>query len=143
MGEKPHEPTIIDAVAISPGISALARWRALRQGAATFARLSDAPRDRRGDLRRKARLRSGKALDERDRFLCDCVIADRSADGACVRLARNVALPQKFRLYDDVAEALFAATVVWRRGADIGCRLSPAPGKAQVVRRMRAPYYAL
>lgn len=145
MVETLDEKTIIDAVALAPGMSALARWRALRQGAPTFARTAESPCERRGESRRKARLRSGKALDERDRFLCDCIIADRSIDGACVRLARNIVLPQRFQLYDDVAGALFAAVIVWRRGAEVGCRLSraPMPGKTQVVRRMSAPYYAL
>jgi hypothetical protein len=40
---------------------------------------------------------------------------------------------------------LFAAQIVWRRGSDLGCRisLSPLRDKAFVVERMKARYYAL
>ena len=87
----------------------------------------------------------GKALDCADRFLCECVLSNRTIDGACLRLTRNITLPQRFQLFEDDSGALFDATVVWRRGAEIGCRLSPAPilGKIDIVRRMQGRYYAM
>lgn len=123
----------------------LARWRAAKRHDASYVRLGDAPSDRRGEKRRGARLRWGKALDESDRFLCECVIVNRTHGGASLRLTRNVAAPLKFQLYDDDSGAIFAAQVVWRRGGEIGCRiaLEPTPGKARVAQRMRAAYYAL
>ena len=135
----------LEAVRLDRGASALARWRATRSGAATFARLEDAPADRRNEKRRVARLRWGKALDRADRFLCECVVSNRTSDGACLRLTRNVVLPQRFQLFEDDTGALFDAQVVWRRGAEIGCRLARAPtqDKARVARRMLSRYYAI
>ena len=41
--------------------------------------------------------------------------------------------------------AIYAGQVVWRRGVEIGCRLSkaPTPGKARAARRMASRNYAL
>lgn len=139
------EKTQLDGMRVGRGFSMLARWRAERSGAATFTRLADAPGDRRGENRRAVRLQWGKALDCADRFLCECVLSNRTRDGACLRLARNITLPQKFQLYDDDSGALFDAQVVWRRGAEIGCRLSRAPtrNKPRLAQRMRGQYYAM
>lgn len=141
MSEKP----VLEGVRLDRGMSMLARWRAQRAGAATFMRLDDAPRERRREQRRAMRLKWGKTLDAADRFLCECVISNRNSGGACLRLARNITLPQKFQLFEDDKGELFDAQVVWRRGAEIGCRLSrtPTQDKARVVRRMRERYYAL
>lgn len=141
MSEKP----VIDGLRVDRGASMLARWRAERSGAAVFTRLDDSPRDRRGETRRAARLKWGKALDASDRFLCECVLSNRTSEGACLRLARNVTLPQRFQLYEDDSGALFDAQIVWRRGGEIGCRLArtPTPDKAGVAWRMRSRYYAM
>lgn len=126
------------------GVSALMRWRAGR-GAPTYRRLADANVDRRGAPRRIARLKWGKALDPADRFLCDCVIADRGEGGARLRLARNVVLPPLFQFFDEDSGEIYAARIVWRRGIEIGCRLSwsATSGKTQAVRRMKSRYYAI
>lgn len=139
------EKPVLDGVRLYRGMSMLARWRAQRSGEATFTRLEDAPRDRRGEKRRIAHLKWGKALDCADRFLCECVLSNRTRGGACLRLARNITLPQKFQLYDDDSDEIFDAQVIWRRGGEIGCRLSltPRTDKAPVARRMRERYYAL
>ena len=136
---------VLEGVNVEGGLSALARWRAQRKGVATFARLGDAPPERRREKRRDARLRWGKALDGADRFLCECVVADQARGGVRLRLARNIPLPQRFQFFDDVSGDVFAAQIVWRRGVEVGCRLAraPAPDKAQVARRMRSRYYGL
>lgn len=136
---------VLEGVRIDRDLNMLARWRAERHGAATFTRLEESPSDRRNEKRRSARLRWGKALDGADRFLCECLVNNRTRGGACLRLARNVTLPRKFQLYEDDSGELYEAQVVWRRGAQIGCRLSltPKPDKADVARRMRSRYYAM
>ncbi len=139
------ERLIIEAARLDQGGSALARWRAGKNNDASFMRVADAPADRRGKRRRSARLHSGKTLDRKDAFLCDCAIRDRTEGGARLTLARNIATPAQFLLYEDDSGDVYAAQVVWRRGADIGCRLSLAPliGKAHVAQRMKTRCYAL
>lgn len=135
----------IEGIRLGIGVSALARWRARRSGAPTFERLSDAAADRRREKRRDVRLNWGKALDLSDRFLCDCRVVDRAPGGVRLRLARMIAAPTRFHFFDEAEGALYAAQVVWRRGAEIGCRLSMSPlrGKAHVARRMSGRYYAV
>lgn len=136
---------VLEGVRVGGGLSTLAQWRAHRRGLATFSRLDDAPPERRRERRRGARLRWGKALDGADRFLCECVVADHASGGARLKLARNIALPQRFQFFDDASGAVFAAQIVWRRGVEVGCRLSraPTPGKTGLVRRMLSACYAL
>ena len=134
----------------SARFDALARLGVVSGGAAnggdaTYVRLGDAAADRRLEPRRSAHLRWGKALDERDRFLCDCIIGNRTPAGACVKITRNVAIAKKFQLYEDDSSALYEAYLVWRRGTELGCRLSreATHGKERVILRMRSAYYAL
>jgi hypothetical protein len=133
----------LQATRLDGSASALARWRARCMGVPTFRRLSEENIERRRERRRASHLRWGKALDCADRFLCDCLIADRTEAGARLKLARNVALPARFQFFDDASGAVYAARVVWRRGVEIGCRLSPAPGAARLARRMKSRYYAV
>lgn len=137
--------TVLDGVRLHAGMSALARWRLGQSAAATFERLSDAAPERRREKRRGARLNWGKALDPSGRFLCDCRVVNRTRDGLRLRLARKVALPAHFHFFDDVDGALFAARICWRRGDEVGCRLSPSPLRdmAGVAQRMQSRYYAL
>jgi hypothetical protein len=136
---------VLDAMRLQGSVSLLARWRASRWGAPTYQRLADANVERRVEPRRVSRLKWGKVLDGADRFLCDCVIADRAEDGARLRLARNLVLPPLFQLFDEDSGEIYAAQIVWRRGVEIGCRLSRsgAPSKAQAARRMKNRYYAI
>lgn len=101
--------------------------------------------DRRREKRRRVRLNWGKALNVAERFLCDCLIVNRSAGGARLRLARRIALPKTFLFFDDVAGALYAAEVVWRQGELVGCLLAREPlrDRKEVVKRMANRYYAL
>lgn len=134
---------ILEAARLKGGASP--RSRACNRGVAWFHRLADENVDRRVAPRRAQRLNWGKALDAADRFLCDCLIADRTQAGARLRLARNVVPPPAFQLFEEASGAIYAARIVWRRGSEIGCRLSraPTPGKAQAARRMRSRNYAL
>lgn len=136
---------VMDGVRLHAGLSALSRWRLRSGGAPLFERLGDAPADRRHEKRRAVRLTWGKALDLSERFLCDCRIVDRALGGARLRLARNIAPPTRFYLFDEAEGGIFAAHIMWRRGSEIGCRLSPTPlrDKAHVAQRMKGRYYAL
>jgi hypothetical protein len=136
---------ILEGVRMTTGMSSLALWRERRGGVVAYARVADEAPDRRREARRPARLKWGKALDDADRFLSECVVVNRAGGGACLRLTRNVALPLKFQFFDDDSGETYAAQVAWRRGSEIGCRLSRAPlsDKDQVERRMRNRYYAL
>lgn len=127
------------------GASALTRWRARRRGVIVFERIGESSPERRCDKRRRTRFAWGKALDDSGRFLCDCLIADRSVGGARVLLARRVALPRAFRLFDDGDGRIYGAAVVWRRESEVGCRLFDAPsdGRARAERRMGARLYAV
>lgn len=139
------KPRFVEAVRLDAGMSALTRWRAQRRGLATFARLNETAPERRSERRRETRLKWGKALDAADRFICDCIVADRTEGGARLGLTRNVVLPPRFQFFDEARGEIFAAQVVWRRGGEVGCRLSrsPTPGKTQAARRMRSRWYAL
>jgi hypothetical protein len=101
--------------------------------------------ERRQDRRRGVRLNWGKALDASDRFLCECLVVNRSRGGARVRLARRIGLPLRFHFFDDAEKALYDARVVWRQGDLVGCRLalSPLRNKQEVVKRMSGRYYAV
>ncbi|MEK4035310.1 hypothetical protein WOC76_07075 [Methylocystis sp. IM3] len=120
--------------------SALARWRASPSESP-----ADGGDERRSDKRRGVSLNWGKALDTSDRFLCDCLVLNRSHGGARLRLARKLALPTSFHFFDDAEAALFAGSVVWRQGDIVGCRLTlePLHGKEEAVKRMSGRYYAL
>lgn len=136
---------VLEGFRIHDGLSALARWRLARAGAPSYERLSDKAPERRRDRRRDVRLNWGKALDLSERFLCDCRIVDRASGGVRLRLVRNIAPPPRFYLFDEAEGAVFAAQIVWRRGSDIGCRLSTSPlrDKVHVARRMKGRCYAL
>lgn len=136
---------VLEGVRLHAGLSALSRWRLRHAGAPLFERLSEAAPDRRHDRRREVRLNWGKALDMNERFLCDCRIVDRAPGGVRLRLIRDISPPTRFYLFDEAEGALFAAHIVWRRGSDVGCRvsLSPLRNKTRVVMRMKARYYAL
>lgn len=141
MVEKP----LLEGARLTRGVSLLARWRLRREGAVCYARMADAPAERRQAKRRAVRLNWGKALDGGDRFLSECLIVDRGGDGVRLRLARARVIPARFQLFDDSDGLLYAARVVWRRGQEVGCRLAhaPTPGKQQVIRRMKGPFYAV
>jgi hypothetical protein len=105
------------------------------------------PTDKRIRPRRRTRLRSGKILDARNRFVIECLVHDRSADGARLRLMRPVPLPPRFRLYDDGDASLAAVEIVWRRGHDVGVRFREEAGPVALTRSERialgAKFYAV
>jgi hypothetical protein len=105
----------------------LVAYRVLAQ-----ARAADPPaggrREHRASGRRRTRLRSAKVLDWANKFICECLVIDRSAGGLRLTLGRNVGLPRYFRVHDDETGAIEAVATVWRRGATLGVRVTGALG---------------
>lgn len=103
-------------------------------------------RDDRAAGRRRTRLRSAKILDAANKFVCDCLIHDRSATGLRLTLARNLGLPVHFRVHDDETGNVDVVATVWRRGAVLGVRYSQAgsvPIKPSVRSALRGRFYAV
>ncbi len=104
-------------------------------------------RDHRAAGRQRTRLRSAKILDVANKFVCECLVHDRSASGLRLALARNLGLPVHFRVHDDETGKVDAVVTVWRRGAVIGVRYSRAFGPVSVKpsdrSALRGRYHAI
>ncbi|ACK49040.1 type IV pilus assembly PilZ [Methylocella silvestris BL2] len=103
--------------------------------------------DRRGWPRRRTRLRSGKLLDQNNRFLIECQIYDRSDGGARLRVFSDVPPALTIRLYEDCPERLLEAEIVWREGGELGLRfIARRPARAigkTMLTCLRDRYYAI
>lgn len=101
--------------------------------------------ERRGERRRVTRLNWGKTLSIKNEFLSECLIANLTSQGACLRIVRYVDIPGFFLLYEDASGIVRQGEVIWRKGLSVGCRftLMPIGARIAVARRMRAKYYSL
>jgi hypothetical protein len=132
--------SILQAVKLGPGSSLTGRFsRRVREllmpwggdlGVVTYRVIERAlPRqseeNRRAELRRRTRLRSGKLLAKDNGFIVECLIRERSDVGARLQLARMVDIPDRIGLFDDDATSIRAAEVVWHRGHQLGIRFTP------------------
>ena len=102
--------------------------------------------EKRAGQRRRTRLRTGKIADLAGRFIVECAVHDRSAEGARLRLVRRVAVPGEMLLYEDEPNTLTAATIVWRAGQDLGVRFGPEVNSAlmrDTLKALGSRYYAL
>jgi hypothetical protein len=102
--------------------------------------------ERRKAKRQRTRLRAGKILDRANRFLIEAAIIDRSAGGLRLRLARDQAIPDSFRLFDEESGLVLGAHLVWRRQALIGARIAcggPLPASPREVASLRGKFYAV
>jgi hypothetical protein len=102
--------------------------------------------DKRSDDRQRTRLRSGKLADSRGKFLVECVIYDRSAEGARLRMDGGPAVPDSILLFDDEYESLIVAQVVWRRPHELGVRFMPEVESEEmhrIARRLAGKFYAI
>ncbi len=91
-------------------------------------------------------MRSGKILDRANCFLIDAAIIDRSSAGLRLRLARDQAIPDVFRLFDEESGLVLAARLVWRRQALVGARLDPGgplPASPRQIAGLRGKFYAM
>ncbi|MGO8739563.1 hypothetical protein [Rhodoblastus sp.] len=100
--------------------------------------------EKRREDRRRTRLRAGKILDRANRFLTDATIIDRSCRGLRLRLAREVATPEVFHFFDEEAEAIYVARIVWRSGRLLGARrgrfVAATPRR---ITALRTKFYAM
>jgi hypothetical protein len=85
----------------------------------------EAKPERRTQSRQRTRLRSGKVLAKNNGFIVECLIRERSAEGARLQLGKIVDVPDRICLFDDAELRVRAAEVVWHRGHEIGVRFMP------------------
>lgn len=102
--------------------------------------------EQRDQPRRRTRLRSAKIANFNGSFITDCLIHDRSAEGARLRLPEDAAVPDHCLLFDDELQSLHVAGVTWRKPGELGIRmLNKVEGAAWqgVARRLAGKFYAL
>ena len=103
-------------------------------------------RDKRTVSRRRTRLRSGKLARPDGTFLIDCIIHDRSEEGAHLRVATSESVPDHVLLFDDELSSLMPAEVAWRRPEEVGIRFMPdlkTSGARAIARNLTGKYYAV
>lgn len=103
--------------------------------------------EKRSSARRRLRLRSAKLLDSQNKFLCECLVRDRSGQGLCLMLTKNIGLPSRCHLYDDETGSLEVVTTIWRRDSLLGVRCcvtsKPVSIKESDRAALRGRYYAV
>ena len=103
-------------------------------------------RDKRAASRRRVRFRSGKLAGPDGKFLSDCQIYDRSAEGARLRLDQSESIPEDALLFDDERNSLSAVAVAWRRPNELGIRFVmelDTPISREIARKLSGKYYAI
>jgi hypothetical protein len=75
--------------------------------------------ERRGVHRARALL-SGKVIVGNGSISADCIIRDLTRNGARVRISRGIGLPEDVALLVIKDGLLFEASVIWRRGDELG-----------------------
>ena len=143
------------AYGLKPNAHSRLRRRSAEAGVVTYCVLPSplpppssvpAMAEQRNAKRQRTRLRSGKILDRANRFLIDVAIIDRSSAGLRLRLARDQAIPDVFRLFDDETGLVLGARLVWRRQALVGARLDPGgplPASPRQIAGLRGKFYAM
>ncbi len=118
----------------APGLTRIVN----RRGQATYRVVDDgvgrdlgpALDEARAAQRRKSRLQSAKLLDMNGRFVCECLICDRSPNGVRLRLMSAIPVPERVSMFDDATGNTRLAAIVWRKGELLGARLLPCRGPA-------------
>jgi hypothetical protein len=109
---------------------------------------AEAPaKEKRSSARRRLRLRSAKLLDVKNAFICECLVRDESAHGLCLKLMKNIGLPNRCHLFDDDTGAIHVVATMWRRGTLLGIRYctgaTPVTMKPSDRSALRGRYYAV
>ena len=101
--------------------------------------------NRRRSPRRRTRLRSGKLATIDNRFITECQIFDRSCEGARLRLAGRIRLPEVVKFYDDQNQELYVVRVVWQRGNEVGIFFPEGArvNDPKAISRLAGKYYAV
>jgi hypothetical protein len=79
---------------------------------------------KRGSPRQRV-LKSGKIVFAGGSISVDCTIRNLSEAGARLQIPTTVAIPDRFTLVDAHARTRREATVIWRKGDQIGVRFDP------------------
>jgi hypothetical protein len=143
-----------DDGAASDGLTRAAASALAREGRVAY-RLTSLQRsnpavgrgEKRTSARQRSRLRSAKLLDSHNRFLCECLIHDRSSVGLRLKLMKNIGLPGRCRLFDDETGELRGIVTVWRRETLVGVRYCVGETTVDIPGETRAAlqgrYYAI
>ena len=102
--------------------SAVIRTKCMVGCASRIAAIMD---NKRGSLRHRV-LKSGKIVFAGGSFSVDCTIRNLSETGGRLLVPTTVVIPDRFNLVDVQARTRRQATVVWRKGDQIGVRFDPA-----------------
>jgi hypothetical protein len=98
-------------------------------------------------MHRARALLSGKILVGNGSVSSDCVIRDLSVNGARVRISNAIGLPRTVTLLAIKDGLLFDATVIWRRGGELGltffARKDMRSDADPALRRVRALWMSL
>ena len=105
------------------GLSPEATASLLKQGFVSYSETPPSASEVRAHSRARKRLHSAKIIDGDNVFLCEAVLQDVSLGGMRLLLARNIGLPPRFGVHDDLNRDLFTVSQVWRRGLAIGVRI--------------------
>lgn len=139
------------------GLSPEAAASLARQGVVTYSVTTAEPpaplsrdgkgKEARAQARARVRLRSAKVIDANNVFLCEALVQDRSADGMRLLIARNIGLPKRFGVYDDLSGEVATTTLVWRRGQTLGLRIQrhgpPSPMTPARKTALSGRYYGM
>jgi hypothetical protein len=79
-----------------------------------------ATRNIRREERRRTYFRQGKLFTTSGKFLSQCIIYDRSQNGARVRADKLLASLKVVKFVDDVDKIIVEAKVAWQRGNELG-----------------------
>ena len=79
---------------------------------------------------RNRMLQGGKIVYGRSALLIDCMIRDRSDEGARLKVANAAEVPDRIRLFVIGENAVTAARVIWRSAREVGIEFT---GEAETV----------
>jgi hypothetical protein len=120
---------------------------AARHGDVSYRVIEPEHAEARRGQRLRTRLRSAKILDAANGFLCEALMLDRSAGGLRLLLARNIGLPARFAVHDDLSGEIVTVAMAWRRERTLGARIL-TPGPIAPIKRsdrlaLRGRYYGV
>jgi hypothetical protein len=131
---------VLDAVRLSGGSVA-------RHGEVSYRVIEPGNADAGLGARHRTRLHSAKILDTANAVVCEALIQNRSLGGLRLLLVRNVGLPGRFAVHDDLTGEISTVVVVWRRERMLGARVLTrgpiAPIKPSDRAALRGRYYGV
>lgn len=103
--------------------------------------------EKRGEERKKTRLRSGKLVTLDGQFLTECHFQNLASGGARIRIVGQCAIPNRFWLFDDQYCGALITEIVWRSDAEFGVRFIQDAGviplNDTILGKLAGKYYSL